>query len=186
MFPEPTHYRMFFPKTIMSCESLCATVKCPKMVVWTVDWIRSIYSLKQLYVLFILYIMNSSYCRCSTVCCNKRVINVKSNSVLCQEGQKSFTLTFSIWKTNLVNLRFTGFNWSIQYMWTSSTSYVVSIKPVVITHHMVAHTGWKEKHVAVNKATERLLVVTLNLLNYVFIKGGRQKHAISRWRRPRH
>lgn len=38
----------------------------------------------------------------------------------------------------------------------------------------------------VNIATERLLVVTLNLLNYVLIKGGRQKQAISRWRRLSH
>lgn len=38
----------------------------------------------------------------------------------------------------------------------------------------------------VKRETERLLVVTLNLLSYVFIKGRRQKQAISQWRGPNH
>lgn len=34
----------------------------------------------------------------------------------------------------------------------------------------------------VKAGTESLLIVTLNLLNYVLIKGHRQKQAISQWR----
>lgn len=62
--------------------------------------------------------------------------------------------------------------------------------PIPIMH---AHGGsyWLKRKargccLLVNRATESLLVVTLNLLNYVFIKGGGQKQAISRWRRQRH
>lgn len=77
-----------------------------------------------------------------------------------------------------------------QNLFPQHESFFPPSKPILIIQ---AHGGsyWVKRKargcfLLVNRATESLFVVTLNVLNYVFIKSGRQKQAISRWRRPRH
>lgn len=58
---------------------------------------------------------------------------------------------------------------------------------IIHSHGGAYYSHWVKRKargcfLLVKRETERLLVVTLNLLNYVFIKGRRQKQAISQWR----